>query len=68
MRLPKLPQPWTVQLVVYRDGDVIHLFRPVLAFGERGACRAALRLTEHDWWTRTGLRAMVVIRQVGDRP
>jgi hypothetical protein len=53
---------------VYRDGDVVQMFRPKVTFGERGACRAALRLTEHDWWTRTDLRAMVVIRQVGDRP
>jgi hypothetical protein len=68
VKLPKLPQTWTVQLVVYRDGDVIQLFRPVLAFGDRGACRAALRLTEHDWWTGTGLRATVVIRRLGDRP
>jgi hypothetical protein len=65
VRLPKLMK---VQLVVYRDGDVVRMFRPKVTFGERGACRAALRLTEHDWWTRTDLRAMVVIRQVGDRP
>jgi hypothetical protein len=65
VRFPKLMK---VQLVVYRDGDVVQIFRPMLAVGERWACRAALRLTQHDWWGPAGLRAVVVIRRWGDRP